>query len=127
MEVQGAIEQLQASGLPVTLKNVSEIVGKHTSTLQRLPWVKKLLLQKKVVEKRRSRELSRRFHQREDDPVLSVLRAIEQLESLNRSVTARTIAELVQLTHATLNLYPKVMNIIDGVVKQRLQNRSNSR
>ncbi len=244
MEVQGAIEQLQASGLPVTLKSVSEILGRHTSTLQRLPLVRKLLSQKErllqkypearakdygtarskenpsrnledvgiteiscighiteasqqktrglskgdnrqlqtrqsqrreedlivkvnvsiqrlaashqllslraicgdaglkpsslyrypriislikeVVEKRRPRELSRRFQQREDELVLSVLRAIEQLESLNRSVTARAIAELVQLTHAALNRYPKVRNIIDGVVKQRLQNRSNT-
>ena len=72
------------------------------------------------------RDLSRRFQQREEELVLGVIRAIEHLESLNRPVTAKAIAELVQLTHTALNRYPRVRNILDGVVKQRLQNHSNS-
>jgi hypothetical protein len=97
--------------------------GLRPSSLYRYPRIISLI--KVAVEMRRPRELSRRFQQREEELVLSVLRAIEQLESLNQPVTAKAIAELVQLTHTALNRYPRVKNILDGVVKQRLQNRSN--
>ena len=125
MKVTASIQQLAASDQLMSMRAICWDAGLHVPSLYRYPRVISLI--RVVVEERRPRQLTRRFQQREDELVLSVLRAIEQLESLNRSVTARAIAKLVQLTHATLNLYPKVMNIIDGVVKQRLQNRSNSR
>src|SRR5438876_645694 len=44
--VEFAIVQLETSGQRVTQRNVSEIVGKHRSTLQRYPRVRKLFSKK---------------------------------------------------------------------------------
>ncbi len=124
VKVKASIRSLVALHQLMSMQAICREAGLQPTTLYRYPRIISLI--REAVEKSRPCELSQRFQQREEELVLGVLRAIEQLESLNRPVTARAIAELVQLTHTALNRYPRVKNIMDGVVKQRLQNRSNS-
>lgn len=123
-KVKISIRRLVASHQLMSMRAICSGAGLQPSTLYRYPRIISLI--REAVEIGRPGQLSLRFQQREEELVLGVLRAIEQLESFNRPVTASAIAELVQVTHAGLNRYPRVRNIIDGVVKQRLQNRSSS-
>jgi Asp-tRNA(Asn)/Glu-tRNA(Gln) amidotransferase A subunit family amidase len=55
----------------------------------------------------------------EDELVAKVEKAVEQLESLGKSVTQRAVSAMIGIPASSLYYYPKVIAFIKGVIKDK--------
>ncbi len=123
-KVQQAIDCLKQQGKRVSRRAVCKIVGLTPVSLQRYhptAWA--------VLEQQSDYESSwrngnfnrvRPMYQREDELVNKVQQAIESLRQQGKTVSQRTVSEIVGLTLPSLHYYPRVKAILQANKAQNL-------
>jgi transcriptional regulator with XRE-family HTH domain len=117
-KVVGAIAQLQLLGQPITRRAICKIVGVKVSVLLTYPRVNALLMQVTSIYHEDRRRAEQAILS-EDELVAKVEKAVEQLESLGKSVTQRAVSAMIGIPASSLYYYPKVIAFIKGVIKDK--------
>jgi hypothetical protein len=112
--VQTAIQQLRTQNSPVTLAHLREMTGASERDLRRDPRVRVLL------QKAREDRLHQQRQQREEDLLIGVKLAIQELVSRGGPVTLTAISQEVQLGLKALKQYPQVRETIASIGKRDL-------
>jgi len=107
-KVEIAVQELEASHRPVTQSAIGRIVGKRPEKLKVYPRVQALLQQKVNWPQRQQEQV--RSH--EDDLLVRVEMALQQLEALGKSKTLRAVGQLVGVSSTNFRLYPRVRELL---------------
>lgn len=109
-QVETAIAELEALGLPVTQRAICEQVGRERSFLRRYPRVKALVEQKASryhVYQRRSAQPA------EEDLLQKVEEAVAELVSRGEAVTQAAVVRHVKISPTVLMHYPRVVAFLE--------------
>lgn len=108
-KVQAAVRQLQAAHQPVTQAAVSQATGMKLSRLRQYPSVAGLL--KQIAADRRQR-LQQQLRQREDRLLQQMQRLIEQFTAKRMPITAKAIAQALNVPRARVERSPRVQQLL---------------
>jgi hypothetical protein len=108
LKVEFAIQELEASHHPVTRRAIGSIIGKKPEKLMIYPRLEALLQQRVNWPQRRQEQVS----SHEEDLLMRVEMALQQLEALGKTKTLRAIGQLVGLSASSLHSYPSVRDLL---------------
>lgn len=108
LKVEVAIQELEASHQPVTQRSIGRIVGKRPEKLKVYPRIEALLQQKANWSQRQQEQV--RSH--EDDLLVRVEIALQQLEALGKAKTLRAVGQIVGVSSTNFRLYPRVRDLL---------------
>jgi len=108
LKVEVAIQELEASHHPVTRRAIGSIIGKKLEQLMIYPRLEALLQQKVKWPQRRQEQV--RTH--EEDLLIRVEMALQQLEALGKAKTLHAVGKLVGVSSSNFKLYPRVRDLL---------------
>ena len=108
LKVEIAIRELEASHQPVTQRAIGRIVGTRPEKLLTYPRIKALLQQKANWSQRQQEQVC----SHEDDLLVRVEIALQQLEALGKAKTLRAVGQLVGVSSTNFRLYPRVRDLL---------------
>lgn len=74
---------------------------------------------KEFIQRTRSKTRALRFHQREEELMQEVLKAIQELQIRKQQLSVSAIAKLVHLSSRGLYYYPRVRAILVDIAEKR--------
>ena len=110
-----AAQQLLEENQQVTQQTMSEKMGVPLPTLYYYPKVISYIRQ--FVTEKRQQMMSARFQQREEELVIKVMDAIQQLQQAKLPLSVSAITRIVQLNSRSLMRYPKVKAILEPIAR----------
>ena len=110
-----AAQQLVEENKQVTQQAISEKMGVPLTTLYYYPTVISFIRQ--FVTEKRQQMLSARFQQREEELVIKVVDAMQQLQQAKLPLSVSAITRIVQLDSRSLMRYSGVKAILEPIAR----------
>ncbi len=108
IKVQNAIQELEESNQPVTQRAIGRIVGKRPDKLKTYPLIKDLLQQRAYWPQRQKEQSLCR----EDDLMLRIEAALQQLEESGQRKTLSALGQIVGIDPDLFKFYPRVRELL---------------
>ena len=113
-KVRTAIQDLDERDQPITATSVSEIVGISPNSLIEYPRVKALLEQRTNASQ--YSQMIMASHRFEDELLVKVQAAAQQLRDQGQKVTRRSIGEIVGVDPGNFTAWPRVKALLDELL-----------
>ncbi len=108
-------QQLLEENQQLTQQTISEKMGMPLTTLYYYPKVISFIRQ--LVAEKRQQMISTRFQKREEDLVIKVMDAIQQLQQVKMPLSVSAITRIVLLDARSLMRYPRVKAILEPIAR----------
>lgn len=118
-QLQAAVDQLEATGQPVTKQALSLLVGVSLKKMAGMPRVNRFLHELMLDQK--AEGAIKKFQQREQALILEIEQAMETLTQSKQPVTRTTIQQLLKRNRSSLELYPRVQLLLKEVTLAKEQ------
>ena len=113
VQLEEAVKLLESHGEAVTQRAISRIMGLSATALNYYPKLVSRL--NGMVSKKRRQSKLLQAKAREDELVIKVLEAIEQLQLLGQTITVIAVARIIKVSDNKLRHYPRVREILKQI------------
>lgn len=114
-QVEMAIQRLEEREQAVTHRSIAKEVGLTPSTLHYYP--RAISLIQRIVKEKKQLAAIKRFQMREQELLLNVSKALQQLQQLGRPIFASSVAKIVCVDVSVLTYYPEVKRMVESAVQ----------
>lgn len=119
-QVEMAIQRLEEHEQAVTHRSIAKEVGLTPSTLHYYP--RAISLVQRIVKEKKHSAAIQRFQAREQELLLEVSNALQQLQQLGRPIFASSVARIVGVDISVLTYYPEVKRLVESAVQDYKRN-----